>query len=427
MKVLHTSDWHLGRVFHGASLLTLQERALDRVVEVAAEAEVDVVVVAGDLYDRAIPPADAVDLLGDVLRRLADLGTHVVAITGNHDSPGRVGSLDPVLRPEVTLRGRLRPHAPVVVADPSGGPDLVVHPVPYLEPLAAALDAPSGVSAPAEGERIERIGEEGPRRRPTQHEVLAQAMGHVRTDLARRGAIRSLVVAHAFVAGAAPSDSERELSVGGVDRVPLSVFDGVSYVALGHLHRPQALTDRIAYSGSLLPYSFSETAPSSMRLVDLGADGTVSSEVVELGVERRVATLTGRLDHLLADPAHRAAEACWVRVRLTDEVLPRHALERLRDRFAHTVVLEHSSPAGAVRGEDPRRGGDQVSDLDLALAFIGERLGRPANEAEAALVRAAFDLVDARDAERVPATAIALAAVPAHEERHGSSGTGAVA
>lgn len=425
MKVLHTSDWHLGRVFHGASLLTSQERALDRVVEVTAEAEVDVVVVAGDLYDRAIPPADAVDLLGDVLRRLADVGTHVVAITGNHDSPGRVGSLDPVLRPEVTLRGRFRPDAPVVVADPRGGPDLVVHPVPYLEPLAVALDERTPGEAPADGDRIERIGEERPRR-PTQHEVLARAMGHVRNDVARREAVRSLVVAHAFAAGAAPSDSERELSVGGVDRVPLSVFDGVSYVALGHLHRPQALTDRIAYSGSLLPYSFSETAASSMRLVDLAADGTVSSEVVELGVERRVATLTGRLDQLLADPAHRAAEACWVRVRLTDEVLPRHALERLRDRFAHTVVLEHSSPAGAVRSEDPRKGGDQVSDLDLALAFIGERLGRPANEAEAALVRAAFDLVDARDAERGPA-GLAVAAVQAHEERHGPPGTGAVA
>ena len=145
MKVLHTSDWHLGRMFHGAALLGDQERALDRVVEVAREAEVDAVVVSGDLYDRAVPPADAVDLLGDVLRRLTELGTQVVAITGNHDSPGRVGALDPVLRPEVTLRGRFRPHDPVVVPARDGGPDLVIHPVPYLEPLAARPDERAAV------------------------------------------------------------------------------------------------------------------------------------------------------------------------------------------------------------------------------------------------------------------------------------------
>ncbi|HEV7720949.1 MAG TPA: exonuclease SbcCD subunit D [Iamia sp.] len=387
MRVLHTSDWHLGRLFHGASLLADQERALARVAAIARERAVDVVVVAGDLYDRAIPPADAVDLLAQVLQELRAGGAQVVAITGNHDSPNRVGALDPLLRAGgVTLRGRFDAAAPVVVPATDGGPDLVVHPVPYLEPLAAPL--------------VPRAG--GRPRRATQHEVLGRALDAVRAELAERGPVRSVVVAHAFVAGAAPSDSERELSVGEVDRVPTSVFDGVTYTALGHLHRPQEVGPRAAYSGSLLPYSFSETSPSSVRVVELAADGSIEAEVVALGCERPVATIEGRLDALLSDPAHRAAEGAWVRARLRDEVLPRHAMARLRDRFPHTLMLEHVRPAAIAPAADPRRRSGPVTDLDLVGAFLAERFGRPAEGAETALLEAAFAAVATAEPERVP-------------------------
>lgn len=390
MRVLHTSDWHLGRHFHGAPLLVEQRRALERVTAIAREAAVDVVVVAGDLYDRAIPPADAVDLLAEALRELRGLGVPVVAITGNHDSPSRVGALDPLLRAGgVTLRGRLDPAAPVVVPATDGGPDLVVHPVPYQEPLAASL--------------VEVAG--GRDRRPSQQEVLESALGAVRADLSARGPVRSVVVAHAFVAGAAPSDSERELSVGGVDRVPTSAFAGLTYVALGHLHRPQQVTPRAAYSGSLLPYSFSETAPSSVRVVEIAPDGRVEAEVVALGCERPVATVEGRLEALLADPAHAVVEGAWVRARLVDEVLPRHAMERLRDRFPHAVVLEHVRPRAVAPAADPRRRDEPVTDLDLATAFVADRLGRVLHDDEAARLGAAFAVVAARHAEQVPVEA----------------------
>lgn len=394
MRVLHTSDWHLGRLFHGAALLAEQERALARVAAIAREHAVDVVVVAGDLYDRAIPPADAVDLLADVLQEVRAGGAQVVAITGNHDSPNRVGALDPLLRAGgVTLRGRFDATAPVVVPATDGGPDLVVHPVPYQEPLAAPLVPGAG----------------GRPRRATQQEVLTRAVDAVRADLAGRGPVRSVVVAHAFVAGAAPSDSERELSVGEVDRVPTSVFDGFTYTALGHLHRPQEVGPRAAYSGSLLPYSFSETAPSSVRVVEVAPDGSIGAEVVALGCERPVATIEGRLEALLADPAHRAVEGSWVRARLRDEVLPRHAMARLRDRFPHTLVLEHLRPSAAVPAADPRRRATPVTDLDLATAFVAERFGRPVAADEAALLEAAFAAVAAEQAEPEPVPAVAPA------------------
>ncbi|QYG91691.1 exonuclease SbcCD subunit D [Iamia sp. SCSIO 61187] len=412
MRVLHTSDWHLGRLFHGAPLLSEQECALARVVAIAGDADVDAVVVAGDLYDRAIPPADAVDLLAEALRELRGLGVPVVAITGNHDSPNRVGALDPLLRAGgVTLRGRLDVDAPVVVPATDGGSDLVIHPVPYQEPLAAPL--------------VERTGERA--RRPTQHEVLARALDATRAEVAGRGDVRSVVVAHAFVAGAAPSDSERELSVGGVDRVPTSAFDGFTYAALGHLHRPQEVGPRAAYSGSLLPYSFSETARASVRVVELAPDGSVEAEVVELGCERTVATLEGRLDSLLADPAHRAAEQAWVRVRLHDEVLPRHAMERLRDRFPHTLVLEHVRPATASTAADPRRRSTPVTDLDLAHAFVAERFGRPVDATEDTLLRAAFDAVTAAGREDELRVAATVATADRGHDEHGQHDDGSSA
>jgi exonuclease SbcD len=226
--------------------------------------------------------------------------------------------------------------------------------------------------------------------------VLARVMAAVRADLAARGPVRSVVVAHAFVAGAQPSDSERELAVGGVDRVPTSVFDGITYTALGHLHRAQPVGERAAYSGSLLPYSFAETAPPSLRVVDLAADGSVHAEVVALGVERGVATIEGRLDALLADPAHLAVEGRWLRVRLTDEALPRHAMSRVRDRFPHAVVLEHVHPGAVSAPADRPALDERVTPLDLATEFLAERLGRAVSAAEASILAAAFDEVEAR-------------------------------
>lgn len=448
MRLLHTSDWHLGRSFHGASLLSEQEHALERVIEVARAAEVQAVLVAGDLYDRAIPSADAVDLLAHALGELRATGAQVIAITGNHDSPNRVGAFDTLLRAGgVTLRGRFDVACPLVLPASDGGPDVVVHPIPYLEPLTDPLaDLPLDVDAVATAPTLESVvsadgtlpfplaapaGASSPapptaggRRRPTHHQVLARAMTAVRADVAARGPARSVVVAHAFVAGAMPSDSERELAVGGVDRVPTSVFDGVTYTALGHLHRAQEVGQRAAYSGSLLPYSFAETAPPSMRLVTLTADGALDAETVPLGVERGVATIEGRLDALLADPAHAAVEGRWLRVRLVDEALPRHAMSRVRDRFPHAVVLEHVHATVVSAPADRRTGDERVTPFDLASEFLAERLGRAVSEPEGSLLRDAFDEVEARRRE-IDVTTVESGPSPVRAED--DLGSGAVA
>ena len=417
MRLLHTSDWHLGRRFHGASLLEDQSAALDRIVQLACERSVDLVVIAGDLYDRAIPPAEAVSLFTDTLARLRQAGIAVVAIAGNHDSHVRVSVYDPLLSAlGVTIRGAVtRAAEPVLVEPADGGAAVAVYPLPYLEPmvdgprLLARLE-PEGRADPgqaqpasagaetagAETAEAETAGAAEPAAGRFSHEATTRlALAGIRRDLARRPGSRSVLVAHTFVAGGESSDSERELSVGQVDRVGVEAFAGFDYVALGHLHGSQQLDGpRLAYSGTPLPYSFSEERQrKSVRIVELAADGTPAVEVVPLEVGRRLRTLEGTLAELCADPAFESARQARVRAILTDETLPLQAMARLRERFPHAVELRHQPPVvdHAAAAERSLRIRDARSPLELAGRFFADQQGRPATAAEQELLRLALE------------------------------------
>ena len=397
MRLLHTSDWHLGRSFHGASLLEEQTEALDRIVELAREGAVDLVVIAGDLYDRAIPPAEAVSLFTNTLARLRSAGIAVVAIAGNHDSHVRVSVYDQLLTDlGVTIRGAVtRAAEPVLVQPGGGGAPVAVYPLPYLEPM---VDGPRLLTRLVE----EGAAEPGPAGEPEpppsrfSHEATTRlALEQIRRDLSRRPGSRSVLVAHTFVAGGLGSDSERELSVGQVDRVSVETFAGFDYVALGHLHGSQQLDGpRLAYSGTPLPYSFSEERHrKSVRIVDLAADGTPSVEVVPLGVGRSLQTLEGTLARLCSDPAFEAARQARVRAILTDEALPLQAMARLRERFPHAVELRHQPPAveRSSGDERSRRIREARSPLELAGLFLADQQGRPATVDELDLLRLALE------------------------------------
>ncbi|MCP9941195.1 exonuclease SbcCD subunit D [Cyanobium sp. ATX 6E8] len=390
MRVLHTSDWHLGRQFHGASLLQEQAAALDRIVELAAEAEVDAVLIAGDIYDRAIPPAEAVLLFNDTLARLSRSGAAVVAIAGNHDSHVRVSIYDPLLSAfGVTIRGDVRrAHEPVLVTPKRGGAPVAIYPLPYLEP---AVD---GASLLALAEAVEPGSSPGSTR-VSHQEVTRLALDGIRRDLLSRPQHRSVLVAHTFVMGGEPSESERQLSIGNVDRVSVDSFAGFDYVALGHLHGSQQLDGpRVAYSGTPLPYSFSEQHHTkSVRIVELDAAGTANVEIVPLGVGRPLRTLEGPLESLCGDPQHATAADAWLRVILTDEVLPLQAMARLRQRFPHVAELRHRPPelqrsTATERHETVRQA---TSPLALAMAFFADQQGRPAVPPEAELLRQALE------------------------------------
>lgn len=275
MRILHTSDWHLGRSFHRVPMLDAQADYLDHLVRTVREHEVDAVLVAGDVYDRAVPPLAAVRLFDDALHRLAAAGVPTVMISGNHDSAHRLGvGAGLIARAGIHLRTDPADCAtPVVLHDAYG--DVAFYGLPYLEP-ALVKDTLGATKAGHEA-------------------VLTAAMDRVRADLADRPATtRSVVLAHAFVAGGEPSDSERDITVGGVAAVPAGVFDGADYTALGHLHGCQTVTERVRYSGSPLAYSFSEaTHRKTMWLIDLGAGGELSAERIDCPAPRPLARLRG--------------------------------------------------------------------------------------------------------------------------------------
>ncbi|WAL75168.1 exonuclease SbcCD subunit D [Kitasatospora sp. YST-16] len=333
MRLLHTSDWHLGRSFHRENLHAAQRVFLDHLVATAAAERVDAVLVAGDVYDRALPGLEAVALFDEVLWRLAELGVPTVFVSGNHDSARRLGVASRLID-RAGIHLRTDPDAladPVLLADAHG--PVAVYGLPYLEPALVR----------------ERLGVE----RGGHEQVLAAAMDRVRADLAARPAgTRAVVLAHAFVTGGAASDSERDIAVGGVQSVPAEVFDGVHYAALGHLHGCQTLAPHLRYSGSPLAYSFSEADhEKSMWLVDLDAAGAVEARRILCPVPRRLARLEGRLDDLLTDGRYEYAVDRWVQATLTDPVRPADAMERLRARFPHTLNLLFE-PEGGERAAE---------------------------------------------------------------------------
>jgi DNA repair protein SbcD/Mre11 len=370
VRILHTSDWHLGRSFHRVGMLDHQAAFVDHLLAVVESERVDLVVVAGDVYDRALPHVDAVRLADESLARLAASRAQVVLTSGNHDSAQRLGFGSRLMDAAgVFLRTDASTVGTPVVLDDAHGP-VAVHGIPYLDPQA--LHEPWRLAGRS-------------------HEAaLAEAMRRVRADLAARP-MRSVVLAHAFVVGGIPSDSERDISVGGVSVVSSALFDDVSYTALGHLHGRAVLGETLRYSGSPLAYSFSESAHTKgCWLVDLGPDGVSGATFVEAPVPRRLATLTGDLETLLTDPRLDAVADHWLQVTLTDPVRPEQPMERLRARFPHTLVLSFApagEPAAGVLAAAP----SGRSDHEVALQFVAEMRGAPATDAEAALLLSACD------------------------------------
>ncbi|MFD6881034.1 MULTISPECIES: exonuclease SbcCD subunit D [unclassified Rhodococcus (in: high G+C Gram-positive bacteria)] len=357
MRILHTSDWHIGRTFHGVDLLADQRRALDAIAGLVAEQDIDVVVVPGDVYDRSIPSSDAVAVCNAGFEAIRAAGAVIVATSGNHDSPVRLGAGAAfAAHGGLHLITRVSQIEHPVVLEDRHGP-VAFYGLPYLEPeiTRAELGVPTARS---------------------HQEILDAAMRRVREDAARRGG-RTVVLAHAFVVGAEPTGSERSISVGGVETVSAASFAGADYVALGHLHSPQTVAEHVRYSGSPLPYSFGErTHRKAVWIADLDETGLRSVERIDLPVVRPLTKLTGTLDTLLGDPAYAEATEHYVSATLTDPVRPLDAMRKLQERFPHAVHVEWQRPASFSEGtyRDKVRG---RSDVQIAEAFLGDVRSAP--------------------------------------------------
>lgn len=375
MRILHTSDWHIGRTFHGNSTMDALAEVLEALTEQVRENAVDVVIVAGDVFDSATPAGAAYTLLGDALVALHQTGARVIVTSGNHDSAARLGFQARLLRDGIhVLTDPLAIGTPVTLTDADG--PVRFYGIPYLEP-AIVRQHWSGVDL------------------RTQAQTLAHAMDLVRAGMAEHPG-RSVAIAHCFSAGVdATIGLEREVRQGGLDVVPLAVFDGPDYVALGHIHGRQQISERVRYSGAPLHYSFGEqNKPRGSWLVEIDATGLASVDWLELPVPRRLVTLTGPLDEILSPENVSAHADDWVCAVYTDALAQTEPMRRLRERYPHCAMVQHqpSETSEAVERSYVERLRGAVTDPERIEAFLEHvRSGHGATEREGELIREVLD------------------------------------
>ncbi|MFE5775967.1 exonuclease SbcCD subunit D [Brachybacterium sp. NPDC056505] len=384
MLILHTSDWHLGRTLHGEDLHEHQVAFHDWLVDLVREREVDVVVIPGDVYDRAVPPIPAIRLLGRTLSRLAETAT-VVLTPGNHDSADRLGFGRELMRAGVhLLTDTPGLDHPVSVEDEHG--EVLFFGLPYLEPDTAR----------------HRLVAEGEEPLGRSHEAVTRAaLDRVRERAGEHPGARTVVLAHTFVSGGEPSESERDLSVGGVDSVPAPVLAGFDYVALGHLHGCQDLTRSVGsparYSGSPLAFSFSEKDHrKSVLLVELGAPGEIEVERIGTPVPRRLTALRGDLESLLAQAGAHGED--WLKATVTDIARPAHLQERLRAAYPHLLLTSYE-PEGREAGEAAPEVRREADPLEVMDEFLGYVTGGEPSAREHEVMDEAYTAVRSRDQE----------------------------
>lgn len=378
MRLLHTSDWHLGRTLAQESLAADQQHLLEQVLRALRDTRADALIIAGDVFDRANPPREAVALFADFLRRVYhETRAAIVVIAGNHDAPERVSFNAALADPaRVLIRGPLGDGAAPLVLQDAHGP-VAISALPFAETYAArAHFADDSLVGPAA--------------------VLASQVAAARA-LVPSGA-RWVVTAHGFVAGGRGSDGERPLGqVGGLDEVPATLFAGAHYVALGHLHRPQAVgAAHVRYCGSWMGFGFDEAdEPKSLSLVELDGTGRATVTPVPLAPLRPLRVLTGTMAELLAQGRAMPATArqALIKAVITDTGALVDPMGQLRTLFPHALQLERAHRigsgaawpgAGGAGSAGPPGNGPAASPAEVVARFIDHVRGTAPSPAEQA-------------------------------------------
>ena len=377
MKIIHTSDWHIGRQFHGMSLLDDQRHVLDQLIAYIKTEAVDAVIIAGDIYDRSVPPANAVSLLDEVLNTIcSELGVPVILIPGNHDGAERLRFGSKQLRQAgLHIIGELNQITQPVILTKDGC-EVAFYGIPYNDPEAVRNHFSVDVSSHDEA-----------------HQFLVEQI-----NLAKSESAINVLVSHCFIDGAEESESERPLSIGGADRVGFQSVTGFDYVALGHLHNPQYKgEDHIRYSGSILKYSFSEQRhQKGVTLIEMHATGLKSIQQLPLKPLRDMRILEGDLNTLLEQGLTDPNNKDYLLVRLTDQspiLDPMGKLRQVYENVLHTekTWLQDSSNL-QVNSTKLKRG-----ELEMFTDFFEQVSGIPLTEEQDAAIKAIITTIHAHE------------------------------
>ncbi|MBI0576953.1 exonuclease SbcCD subunit D [Neobacillus cucumis] len=353
MKFIHTADWHLGKLVHGVYMTENQREILEQFVQVVAEEQPDAVVIAGDLYDRSVPPTDAVELLDEILFKInVELKTPIVSIAGNHDSAERLSFGSSWYKhSQFYLTGKLtNTFTPVQV----NGVNFYL--VPYAEPGV--------VRQLLEDDSIH-----------SHHDAMKALIGKMEETLNPNEP--NVLVGHAFVLGGKTSDSERVLSVGGSGCVGAELFEPFSYTALGHLHSPDAINHhKVKYSGSLLKYSFSEAKQNkSISIIEMDDKGQFTHRYRALTPTHDMRELEGHLEELL-DPSFYEKQRVhdYLKISLLDEGALIDPINKLRQVYPNVLHLERKIDLTDMKKKQSYNAvqGDKKSEIELFEQFYNE-------------------------------------------------------
>ena len=365
MKIIHSADWHLGRILHNQSLLNDQAYILDQLIELIKTQQVDVLLIAGDVYDRSLPPADAVALLDDVINQLVELNVTVIMISGNHDGPERLSFASRQLQQAgVHILGDLKSITKPIDVQKD---DLKVHfyGIPYADP--------------------EKVRDAFANDVKTFDEAHTFLVEEIKSQY--QNSVNNVLLSHCFVDGAKTSDSEKTLSIGGSDRVSFEPLVDFDYVALGHLHSPQKRgAEHIRYSGSLLKYSFSEhQQKKGVTLLEFDQSGLIDQQHLTLRPQKELRVITGLLDEVLALGKTDPNNEDYVMVSLTDQTALLDPMSKLRVVYPNVLHLEKVLLTQAL-GKTPDREIFKRGESEMIHDFFQQVTGQDLTTEQADIV-----------------------------------------
>ena len=364
MKLIHLSDLHLGKRVNEFSMIEDQKYILNQILSIIDEEQPDGILLAGDLYDRPVPSAEAVQLLDSFLTRLAKRKIPVYAISGNHDSAERIAFGSHIMSSSGICMSPVYDGktAKYCLMDSYG--EVWIHLLPFIRPAVV---------------RHVFAGEEGAEEIRTYQEAVQAAVEHMDLDTEKR----NVLVAHQFVVGAMSCDSE-EITVGGIDQIEGAVFRDFDYVALGHIHSPQNVgNDRIRYCGTPLKYSFSEAGQQkSVTVVELGEKGTLEVREIQLKPLRDMRKLKGTYMAITSLSNYQDTNTeDYVQITLTDEEDIVDGMQKLRTIYPNLMRLEYDNCR--TRENQKVTGTETVekkSELEYFEEFFELQNNQPMNE-----------------------------------------------
>lgn len=369
MKMIHLSDLHIGKRLNGFSLLDDQCYILEQILRIADREKPDGIIIAGDIYDKPVPPAEAVQLLDEFLTALAVKGRAVFIISGNHDSPERLAFGTRLIRDRGVYISPVYDGKPLKIQLADQWGSVYVHLLPHIKPAA-----------------VRRALEEMSEGIATYQDAVRAAVSHMEVDTSQR----NILAAHQFVTGAGRCESE-EILVGGLDNVDAALFDDFDYVALGHIHSPQHVgRETVRYCGTPLKYSFSEAdQEKSVTVAELREKGSVSVRTIPLKPYRDMRKIRGSYMELTARSFYESMNTGdYVHITLTDEEDIPYGLQKLQVIYPNLMRLEYDNRrTREIREIGAGAAAEEKSEMELFQEFYELQNNQPMSEQQAKLAQ----------------------------------------